>query len=207
MRTSLLTHALIMVSIASSVWCSTLEGQWRLGIEVGAARFWGASRETGGDHPSFRPYRPTTFGVGLERQTGRYAIGLHVRYAEASLALEGPEVIISSEGAFTFVSISPEVVVRIATLGSANQLRLHVGPLVEIWDIIDQDARTRFGAQSSISLDVPLGGRFEGVVLAGMAVTPSPYEEGELDLGGSAPTYDLRTQWRRSFAGGLRYRL
>jgi hypothetical protein len=207
MRTSILTHALFMVSIASSLWCSTLEGQWRLGIEVGAARFWGASRETGGDHASFRPYRPTTFGVGLERQTGRYAIGVQVRYAEASLALEGPEVVISSEGAFTFVSILPEVVVRLATLGFANQLRLHIGPLVEIWDIIDQDARTRLGAQSSISVAVPLGGRFEGVVLAGLAVTPSPYEEGELDLGGSAPTYNLRTQWRRSLAGGLRYRL
>jgi len=207
MRISLLTNALRMVLIASSVWYSPLEGQWRFGIEVGAARFWGASRETGGDHLSFRPYRPTTLGAGLERQTGRYAIGLQVRYAEASLALEGPEVVISSEGAFTFVSISPEVAVRIATLGSGNQLRLHAGPVVEVWDIIDQEGRTRIGAQSSISLDVPLGGRFEGVVLAGLAVTPSPYEEGELDLGGSAPTYELRTQWRRSFAGGLRYRL
>jgi DNA-binding Lrp family transcriptional regulator len=89
MRTSLLGNALVMVAIASSSWCSSLHGQWRIGVEVGAARFWGASRENSRDHPSFRPYRPTTFGLGLERQSGRYVVGLQVQYAEASLALEG----------------------------------------------------------------------------------------------------------------------
>jgi hypothetical protein len=130
-----------------------------------------------------------------------------VHYAEASLALEGPELTISSPGAFTIVSISPEMAVRIASLGYGNELRVHAGPLIEVWDIIDQDARTRVGAQGSVSLDIPLGGRFGGVVLAGAAVIPSPYEEGELDLGSGAPTYDLRTLWRRSFAVGLRYQL
>lgn len=206
MPISLLRTMPIVLAIVT-VWCAPLFGQWRVGAEVGATRFWGASLDTGGDHTSFRPYRPTTFGIGLERQTGRYAAGLHVHYAEASLALEGPAGVISVEGAFTIVSISPELVVRIATLGSGSQLRLHAGPLIEIWDIIDQDARTRVGAQSSVSLDVPLGGRFGGVVLAGAAVTPSPYKEGELDLGNGAPTYALRTLWRRSFALGLQYRL
>lgn len=207
MPTSLGRTASIVLAAATIVWCSPLYGQWSVGTAVGATRFWGGSLDTEGNHTSFRPYRPTTFGLGLERQTGRYAAGLQVNYAEASLALEGPAGIISVQGAFTIVSISPELAVRIATLGSGNQLRLHAGPLFEIWDIIDQDARTRVGAQGSVSLDVPLGRRFGGMVLASTAVTPSPYKEGELDLGGGAPTYDLRTLWRRSFALGLRYRL
>lgn len=207
MPTSLGRRVPILLAAATILWCSPLFGQWRVGAEVGASRFWGASLDTDGNQTSFRPYRPTTFGFGLERQTGRYAAGLQVRYAEASLALEGPEGVISVGGAFTIVSISPELAVRIATLGSGNQVRLHAGPLFEIWDIIDQDARTRVGAQGAISLDVPLGGRFGGVVLASAAVTPSPYKEGELDLGAGAPTYALRTLWRRSFAVGLRYQL
>jgi hypothetical protein len=207
MLTSLGRRVWIGLSAATIVWCSPLFGQWRVGTEVGGARFWGGSLDTGGNQTSIRPYRPTTFGLGLERQTGRYAVGLQLHYAEASLALEGPEQVVSAEGVFTIVSISPELAVRIATLGPGNQLRLHAGPLFEIWDIIDQDARTRVGAQGSVSLDVPLGGRFDGVALAGVAVTPSPYEEGELDVGGGAPTYDLQTLWRRSFALGLRYRL
>jgi hypothetical protein len=207
MRTLLLGNALIVILIASTFWHPPLVAQWRVGAEVGAARFWGASRENSPDQPSFRPYRPTTFGVGLERQTGRYTLGLQVQYGEASLALEGPEVVVSAEGVFTFVSISPEVSLRVVTLGSDNQIRMHAGPVFDVWDIIDQDSRTRVGAQGSLSLDVPLGGSFQGVVLAGIAVTPSLYNEGELDLGGGAPSYDLETMWRRRFALGLQYRL
>jgi hypothetical protein len=197
----------VLLAIVAVLQTRPLSGQWRLGVEVGAARFWGASIDTGGEHSSFRPYRPTTFGVGVERQWGRYAAALQVHYAEAGLALEGPEVVVAAEGAFTFVSISPEFTVRVATLGSNNEVRVHAGPLFEVWDIVDQDTRTRVGAQGSVSLDVPLGRRFSGVALVGAAVTPSPYHEGELDLGGGAPTYDLRTLWRRSFAVGVRYRL
>lgn len=207
MPTSLGRSLPIVLAATTIIWCSPLLGQWRVGTEVGATRFWGASLDTGGDQTSFRPYRPTTYGLGLERQTGRYAVGVHVHYAEAGLALEGPEGTIAAGGVFTIVSISPELAVRIATLGSGNQLRLHAGPLFEIWGIIDEGKRTRVGAHGSVSLDVPLGRRFGGVARASAAVTPSPYEEGELDLGGGAPTYDLRTLWRRSFAAGLRYRL
>jgi hypothetical protein len=145
--------------------------------------------------------------LGLERQSARYAAGVQVHYAEAGLALEGPDGMVAAEGAFTIVSISPELGVRIATLGPGNELRIHLGPLVEIWDVIDQDSRARLGAQGSLSLDVPLGGRVGGAVRAGIAATPSPYEEGELDLGEGAPTYNLRTLWRRSLALGLQYRL
>jgi hypothetical protein len=134
-------------------------------------------------------------------------VGLQVQYADAGLALEGPDLTISAKGAFTIVSIAPEVAVRVATVGAGNQLRLHAGPLFEHWDLKDLDARTRIGAQGAISFDVPLGTRFGGQVLAGAAVTPSPYQEGELNLGGGAPTYELRTLWRRRVAVGVRYQL
>ena len=207
MTTSQLHRLPAALAVVSAAWCSPLSGQWRVGAEVGASRFWGGSVDTGGDHTSIRPYRPTTFGIGLERQTGRYAVGLRVQYAGASLALEGPDLTVSAEDAFTIVTVSPEVAVRVATVGAGNQIRLHAGPVIEHWALVDLDGRTRVGAQGALSFDVPLGQRFGGTVLAGGAVTPSPYKEGELDAGPNAPTYDLRTLWRRRFAVGLTYRL
>jgi hypothetical protein len=201
MRASFLLKVLA-TSLAFVVWCSPLRGQWKLGVEVGSDRFWGGSRETTGEGKSFRPYRPTTFGVGLERQSGRLALGLRLQYAEASLALEGEGAAVAVEGVFTTVSISSEITYRLAFLGSDNQLRLHAGPLLELWDIIDEKARTRLGVQGALSLDVPLGGRFGGSVVAGAAVVPSPFERDELD-----PSYELRALWRRRFGVGLKYRL
>ena len=203
LRTVPLAVTLLLSTVGTPLWA-----QWRLGVEVGGARFWGGSIDREGSQTSFQPYRPTTFGVGLERQAGNYAFGLQVHYFQARLSLEGPEAVITAgEDAFKTVSISPEAVVRIATLGPGNEVRIHGGPILEVWDVIDNDTRTRFGAQGSVSLDVPLGGRFSGVVAAGAAVTPSPYEEGELDLGPGAPTYELKTLWRRSLGLGLRYQL
>ena len=203
---NLLSRLSIAVAILS-MFASPLPGQWRLGVELGAARFWGGSRDTGGENTSFVPYRPTIIGVGLERQLGKYGLGLQLRYTEASLALVGPEVAVATEGAFTTFSVAPEAIVRIATLGAGNEFRVHAGPLFEIWDLIDMDSRTRMGAQGSLSLDIPLGERFRGAVLAGGAVVSSPYNEGDLDLGPDAPTYQRRALWRRNFAVGLSYKL
>jgi hypothetical protein len=203
---SLLRTVLLAVTCLSSTASIPLWAQWRVGVEVGGARFRGGSLDTE-EQTSFLPYRPTTFGAGLEHQAGQYGFGLQVHYFQASLALEGPEVTISAEGVFKTVSISPEAVVRIATLGPGNQVRLHAGPVFEVWDIIDLGTRTRVGAQGSVSLDVPLGARFSGVVAPGAAVTPSPFNEEELGLGTGAPTFERKTLWRGTLGLGLRYQL
>jgi hypothetical protein len=129
-------------------------------------------------------------------------LGVQMHYAEASLGLEGEGAAVALEGVFTVVSISPEAAYRIASFGPGNQVRIHAGPLLEIWSIIDEGSRTRVGVQGALSIDVPLGGRFGGSVLAGAALVPSPFETGELD-----PGYELRALWRRRFAVGLQYRL
>src|SRR4051794_9276819 len=156
MPTFLRHPVLAVLAIATLGWYSPVFAQWRIGAEVGAARFWGGSLDSG-TQTSIRPYRPTTFGAGVEHQSGRYALGLQVQYADASLGLEGPDATVSAPDAFTIVSVSPEVAVRVATLGPGDQLRLHAGPLIEHWDLVDQDSRTRVGVQGSVSLDLPLG--------------------------------------------------
>jgi hypothetical protein len=187
--------------LGSSATASPAFGQWTLGLEIGADRYWGGSAETGGENRSFRPYRPTTFGLGLHRKGHPVGWGVQVHYAGAGLALEGPGAVAVVEGVFTVVSLSPEVVCRLTALGPVAELRLHAGPLFEAWGIIDEDSRTRVGAQGAVSLGIPLGGHLAGTLLAGAAVIPSPFEDGEL------PGYDTRALWRRRFAVGLQYRL
>jgi hypothetical protein len=185
-----------------SLTASPAAGQWSAGLEVGADRYWGGSTETGTEHRSFRPYRPTTFGIRVERSGSRVGFGFQAHYAEAGLALEGDGAVATVEGVFTIVSLSPEMIYQLATLGPSNQLRLHAGPLFEVWTIIDEDSQTRFGFQGAVSLDIPLGSRFSGSIIAGAALTPSPFEVGQL-----GPGFAPRALWRRRFAAGVEYRL
>jgi len=129
-------------------------------------------------------------------------VGLRLLYTGASLALEGSDAVVAAEGVFKVYSASPEVSYRIAWVGSNNQVLLRVGPLFEVWSIVDEESRTRIGVQGAASLGIPLGNRFAGVLSAGAALIPSPFKEGEL-----LPSYDLRALWRRRFAVGLQYRL
>ncbi|MBA3443345.1 MAG: hypothetical protein H0T58_00585 [Gemmatimonadales bacterium] len=201
MRTSSCCPRLAL-AIACSLWCSPLLGQWVVGAEVGADRFWGGSEEKTGAGVSFLPYRPTTFGVGLKRQTGKLALGLQLRYGSAGLALEGAEGVVAAPGVFTMYSLIPELVYQIATVGPANRLLLRGGPLIEVWSVADEESQTRVGVQSAVSFMVPLGGRLAGTVSAGAALIPSPFGEDQLDS-----DFERRPLWRRRFAGGLEFRL
>jgi hypothetical protein len=199
MRSLVPTTLLIALSLAR---CPPAASQWAIAAEVGADRFWGGSAETTPEGRSFRPYRPTTFGAGLVRRAGTVGFGLRLRYASATLALEGSDALVGAKGVFTVYSATPEVIYRIATVGAANQLLLHGGPLFELWSVADEDSQGRVGIQVAASLLVPLGRRFAGTFTAGAAVTPSPFASDQLDTG-----FERRALWRRRVAGGLEYRL
>jgi hypothetical protein len=202
MQTSALWRTLSAMLLVSSFWCSPARGQWLVTAQVGADRFWGGSRENTAERRSFRPYRPTTIGGGIERQQGRVGIGLRLRYTEASLGLEGEDAVVAVKGVFTMVSVLPEIGYQLATIGGDNHVVIQAGPLFEIWGVIDQESRTRVGVQGAVSLRIPLGKKLAASFAAGVAVTPSPFIQDELDS-----SYDLRPLWRRGFAAGLQYRL
>lgn len=197
-----LRRLLSVSTLGSLALCSPAYGQWRASIGVGADRFWGGSFETTGEHRAFRPYRPTTLGIGLERQGERLSVGLQVHYSEAALALEGSDAVVAVDGVFDIIGIAPELVYRLMRVGTENQLRLHAGPLIEIWTVIDEETRVRAGAQATLSFDVPLASRFGASILAGAGLVGSPFNPDELEA-----SYELRTLWKRRFAVALGYRL
>ena len=192
----------LALALTLSVWCSPLSGQWVVAVEVGSDRYWGGSLEKSADRRSFLPYRPTTLGVGLERRAGSLALGLRLRHASASLALEGAEGVVAAKGIFTMYSVWPELAYRIATLGTVHAVSLHAGPIFELWRVMNEDPETRVGVQGALVLGVPLGGSLAGSITAGAALIPSPFAAGQLN-----PDFERRSLWRRRFALGLEYRL
>jgi hypothetical protein len=202
MRTSSSLACFAVAFLVLGAWCPPVWAQWAVTAEIAADRFWGGSVENTGERRSFRPYRPTTLGVGLERRAGRLGAGLRLRYASAGLALEGADAVVAVKGIFTIYSVAPEILYRLISVGSVSRLVLHGGPLLEVWSVEDEDAQTRIGIHGAVSLDLPVGGRFAGLVMAGAAVTPSPFEQGQL-----GPDFERRALWRRRIAAGLSYRL
>jgi hypothetical protein len=193
--------AVMALSIAApaSAW-----SQWSLSLTLESDRYWGGSLEleNSPEQKSFRPYRPTVFGVGLEHRAGPIGVGLRARYAEAGLGLEGSGAVVAAKGAFTVLGLAPEMSYQVATLGPGNRLLVHLGPLFEFWHPVDEEWRTRVGVQGAVSLAVPLGGRFGLSVGGNVAVTSSPFHADEL-----LDQYALRTLWRRGFVGGLHFQL
>jgi hypothetical protein len=182
------------------LWPSVAQGQWSAAIQIGSDRFWGGSIENTPEHRSFRPYRPTAFSAAIQRRGSGIGLGLRLGYTEAALALEGSDAVVAANGVFTILSLSPEISYRLATVGAGNDLLLQAGPLLELWDIIDQGARTRWGAQAALAFAVPLSRKISAAVSGGVALISSPFEDGELLDG-----YELRALWRRRLAGGLEY--
>jgi hypothetical protein len=200
--TTALSNALIAASLVIAAWNSPLVAQWVVTVEVGSDRFWGGAVESSNERRSLRPYRPTSFGLGMERRGGRLGAGLRLRHASAGLALEGADAVAAVKGVLSVYTAAPEIVYHLASVGTANQLVLHGGPLFEVWKVSDEGSQARIGLHAALSFRVPLGGRFAGSLTAGGALTPSPFTRDQLDGG-----FERRALWRRRIAGGLEYRL
>ena len=193
---------MVAVMLVSCALSSSVEGQWSVGAEVGADRFWGGSLETTEDERSFRPYRPTTLGARLQWEGTSLGAGLRLGWFSASMALEGADLIVVASNVFSVYSLAPEVLYRVTLVGRANRLLLRAGPLLEIWKALDEEAETRLGVHGALALSVPLGSKLEAVLSAGAALIPSPFAEEQLD-----PGFERRPLWRRGFTAGLHYRL
>jgi hypothetical protein len=198
----LLFRSVVSVSVLLWFWSSPVLGQWLVGLEVGADRFWGGSIETTADRRSFRPYRPTVFGLGLEHPAAKLGYGLRLRYMDAALGLEGDGAAVALAGVFEVFSVSPELLYRVATAGGGKNVLLHAGPLLELWRIIDEESQTHIGVQGSVSFSIPLGSKFAASVVAEAAVSPSPFSREQLE-----ENFEPRTLWRRGVAARLQYRL
>jgi hypothetical protein len=189
---------LVLLLLVSS---APVAAQWSVSAGVRSPRDAGGAIEPATGR-SLEPYRPTMWEVGLDHATGRVGVGLRLRYASSSLALEGDEAVAIVKDALSVYGFDPEVSLRLGVLGAGAVVRVLAGPVLELWKLPDIGSRVRVGASAAIALEVPLGGRWSAVARAGGAVTSSPFEAEDLDVG-----LERRTLWRREASAVLRCRL
>ena len=171
--------------------------RWRLALEAGEIRFGGSSVDTSSDSSgAFRPFRPATLGLRIERGLDRLGVGIGVMYGEADPALVGRDAtVIGYGGALQLLELAPAVSWRLTSLG-AGGLYLGGGPVIDRWSWSEGPTRMRVGGEISATGAAPLGGAAALVARAGR--TASIFEAADLP-----EEFELRPSWRRSIALGV----
>ncbi|HYT04310.1 MAG TPA: hypothetical protein VEM13_05445 [Gemmatimonadales bacterium] len=179
-----------------------LAAQWSVALEAAASYYGGASRDTAADPTAIRPHHPTGLGVRVDRRLGRLGVGVAAALARPDVIVENSGAGAILKGALDLYEIAPEATVLVSRASSVVAVRVHAGPLIDIWSPSGEGTRTRLGGHAGLSLECPIGGRFAGSIRAGGALTGSLFDDGELPSG-----FERRAMWRSSVALSLRYRL
>lgn len=173
--------------------------QWGLSAEIGVARFGGTSRDTTGTRVG--PYRPTTFGLRLDRALGSTRVALAVLYAKTGFAGERNGVAIVQYDAGSLWELAPEASLRVARFGAGAEARLEAGPVVEIWKV-DDDSRSRLGGRAAAAVEWPIARALTGSLRVSGVLTGSVFDPADVPAGVE------RLATRRVAVGiGLRYGL
>jgi hypothetical protein len=181
-----------------------LAAQWSVGVEVGTLGFSGSAFDTSGpvDPAIIRPSPGRSYGLRLQRRSGALGVGLGVLYSSTGVGAEGQSSVVEEKGVLKLHELAPEVLILLARPGGGGALRIHLGPVLDIWSLLEEKDRTRVAAQGGVSLDWPMIGRLTGTFQAGIEVSPSLWRESELPDG-----YTRRAMWRRAFSAGVQLRL
>jgi len=195
MRT--LAATLVVVAVAAGPWCR-LQGQWAIAADIGVARF-GAHRATAPRDGG--PYRPTTFGLRLERGLGRARVALGVLHAETGLVAEGQGVAVVQYGIGSLWEIAPEISFGVARFGTGVEARVEAGPAVDLWNF-DGEQRNRVGGRVAAVLEWPLARALMGSLRVSGVLSGSVFDAADAPSG-----VERRATRRFGVAVGLRYQL
>lgn len=197
MRT--LTAAAVMMVLSLAVGPRAVAAQWGISAEIGVARFGGTSRDSSG--ATVGPYRPTTFGVRIDRDAGAARVALDVLYAAPGLAGENDDLAFVQYGVLSLWEIVPEIGLRVARFGAGVEARVEAGPALDLWEF-NGEQRHRVGARGGVALEWPLARSLSGALRLSGAWSGSMVDPGDVPAGVE------RVSTRRfSVVLGLRYRL
>jgi hypothetical protein len=174
-------------------------GQWGIALEIGVARFGGTSRNSSG--ATVGPYRPTTFGLRLDRSLGRARVTVGVLHAKTGLAADGQGVAVVQYGIGSLWEIAPEVSLRVARFGTGVEARVEAGPAIDFWNF-DGERRNRVGGRGAMVVEWPLARALMGSLRLSGVLSESVFDAADTPSG-----VERRATRRFGVAVGLRYQL
>ncbi|HET8623149.1 MAG TPA: hypothetical protein VFM14_06270 [Gemmatimonadales bacterium] len=194
---------LVIACLAGSVSTALAQGGWGLGIEAGIQRFWGGSGPLpGSEDVALRPYRPTHFGVRLDRDVGGMRVGVGARYSQSAIGgeFEGGATIFTD--GFALVELAAEAGAPVTRLGGGAVVRAVGGPVLSLWMPAEESTRTRMGVRAGIELEAPLGGAISATTRVQGGIGGSALDEQDVP-----PGYEVRSMPSLGVSLGLRLRL
>jgi hypothetical protein len=191
--------AVTLILLALVQGAAPAAAQWSVAGEIGVAGFSGTSRDSAGI--SVGPYRPTTFAIQVDRETGRVRLELALLYARPGLAGRQGNELFVQYGVVSLWEIAPALSVRLARFGTGGAVWVEAGPAVDLWQF-DGEQRHRVGARAGVALEWPLARSLSGSLRAGGVLSGSMVDSTDV------PSGVERVATRRLGVGlGLRYRL
>lgn len=191
--------AVTLILLALTQGAAPVAAQWSLSAEIGVAGFSGTSRDSTG--ASVGPFRPTTFAIQVDRETGPARLGLMVLYAAPGLAGRQGNELIVQYGVISLWEIAPTLSVRLARFGAGGAAWVEAGPAVDLWQF-DNEHRHRVGARAGVAFEWPLARSLSGSLRAGGVVSGSMVDASDVPA-----DVDRVATRRLGIAVGVRYRM
>jgi hypothetical protein len=190
------------------LWCAllampmtSLEAQWEVGLRVGIARYFGATRSASGNpnDGAVRPFRPTTVGAQIGHNWGGVRVEMAFEYGAPGLAVEVPGGKLIAPDEATYYALEPEVTVRMVRLGT-GVVRAGAAPVLTLWNVSGFDQRFLVGGEAVATYEWPVVAHLVGAIRLGLSLSPSVFQASDVP-----PDFERRMMVRPSISFGVRY--
>lgn len=195
----------VLACLAMSPSAAAAQAAWQVGADVAVSHLSGGARGmSNGAEVTARPYRPTLYGLRVERIGERVGYGLALRYAKPAMAFGDADVtLVDSDLAFTLYELAPEVSLRIVGSDDAGpSLRGTLGPVLDLWTWSVTDTEARLGARAGVGAVLPIGRRLAATIAAAATLSGSMFAEADL-----GEEFERESAVRTEIGLGVRYRL
>ena len=176
---------LLLVLLISAIFArpATAQSGWALTFERGATAFSAAAHDTSTPQIRLTPWHPGLYSLRLARNGERMGAALALGYGVSDFGGSVGDIVVLPGSRLAIMEVAPECSYRISTTPLGAALRVHAGPVLDLWYPSGGDMRSSLGGLAGASLALPLATRWEVSLRADLALTTSEVTKDEAGPG------------------------